>query len=324
MRTYEQYLDMVNDTIARLALPETPARLYQPITYTMTQGGKRLRPVLTLMATDAMGGDSALALQAAAGVEMFHTVTLLHDDVMDRAAVRRGQPTVHRKWNDNVAILSGDAMLTLATGLVAQVPGACLAEVLHTFNRTAMEIYEGQQHDMDFESRNDVTVEQYMHMIRLKTSVLLGCACRIGALIAGAPDDACQALYDVAVNTGLAFQLRDDVLDVWGDPKTFGKATGGDILNNKKTFLLISAQRLAQDEDASELRYWLTEKKVMPDFKVQAVTELYERLGVRQRAEQAIDTYTRRALDGLAAVPMSDEGREAFAALINRLVSRDH
>ena len=323
MRTYEQYLDMVNDTIARLALPETPARLYQPITYTMTQGGKRLRPVLTLMATDAMGGDSALALQAAAGVEMFHNFTLLHDDVMDRAAVRRGQPTVHRKWNDNVAILSGDAMLTLATGLVAQVPGACLAEVLHTFNRTAMEIYEGQQHDMDFESRNDVTVEQYMHMIRLKTSVLLGCACRIGALIAGAPDDACQALYDVAVNTGLAFQLRDDLLDAYGDTQTFGKQTGTDIKDNKKTYLLLKALQTAEPAQRQQLIQLFSTTPDDPQPKIEQVLQIYNQIKIKEQTEKQIAQYHEAAIGYLDSVNLPHESKQPLFELTQKLLNRN-
>lgn len=322
MLTFEQYLDKVNEVIDAIPYPQEPARLYDPIAYTMSLGGKRIRPVLALMTCDAMGGDIGEVLLPAVGVELFHNFTLLHDDVMDRADVRRGKPTVHRKWCDNVAILSGDAMLTLATQWVSKAPQTCMAQVMDVFNRTAMEIYEGQQWDMDFERRNDVTVDEYMHMIRLKTSVLLGCACQVGALVAGAAAADVDAISEVAVNTGLAFQLRDDVLDVWGDPATFGKATGGDILNNKKTFLLINALQRAQGEDAEELNYWLTEKKVMPDFKVQGVTALYERLGVRQLAEDAIDHYTALALDGLQRVSMSEDGRNAFVTFIHQLVNR--
>ena len=250
MKSFQEYLDTVNQAIAAIPYPAAPGQLYEPISYHMALGGKRVRPVLTLMACDAMGGDAATALDAAVGIEMFHNFTLLHDDVMDNADVRRGKTTVHRRWNDNTAILSGDAMLTIATQYIARTANW---PVMDLFNTTAIEIYEGQQWDMDYEHRNDVAVDEYVNMIRLKTSVLLGCALKTGALIAGADDRQADLLYQAGVNMGMAFQLRDDVLDVWGDPATFGKEIGGDIMNNKKTFLLINAMHLAQGDDADEL-----------------------------------------------------------------------
>ncbi|MBR6285032.1 MAG: polyprenyl synthetase family protein [Muribaculaceae bacterium] len=322
MLSYNDYLAIVNQAIASIAYPSTPSRLYDPIAYTMSLGGKRLRPVLTLMSCAAMGGNVEDALPAAVGLELFHNFTLLHDDVMDRADVRRGQPTVHRRWNDNVAILSGDAMLTLATQHIARVGNRHRSPAIDLFNRTAMEIYEGQQYDMDFECRDDVSVDEYIEMIRLKTSVLLGCACRMGGLVADAPEGACTALYEMGVNLGLAFQLQDDALDVWGDPATFGKAIGGDIMNNKKTYLLIHAMHLAQGDDAQELRRWLTDTTVPRDSKVAAVTALYERLGLRQLSDQAIARYNQFALEALGRTHMSDEARQAFASLINQLTSR--
>ena len=220
MKPFQEYLDSVNQAIAAIPYPEQPNQLYEPIAYHMALGGKRVRPVLALMACDAMGGNPAKAIDAALGIEMFHNFTLLHDDVMDNADVRRGKPTVHCRWNDNTAILSGDTMLTIATQYIARTRNW---QVMDLFNKTAIEIYEGQQWDMDYECRNDVTVDEYINMIRLKTSVLLGCALKAGALVAEAEPEQADLLYEAGVNMGLAFQLRDDVLDVWGDPKTFGK-----------------------------------------------------------------------------------------------------
>jgi len=321
MKSFQQHLDTVNQAIAAIPYPQQPRQLYEPIAYHMALGGKRIRPVLTLMACDAMGGDPALAIDAAVGLEMFHNFTLLHDDVMDNADVRRGKATVHRRWNDNTAILSGDTMLTIATQYIARTSNW---QVMDLFNKTAIEIYEGQQWDMDYENRNDVNVEEYINMIRLKTSVLLGCALKMGALIAGADEQQASLLYDAGVNMGLAFQLRDDVLDVWGDPKTFGKEIGGDIMNNKKTFLLINAAQRAQGDDADELRHWLNDPYSTREDKVKGVTTLYERLGVRQLAEDAIAHYNDLAITAFNQAKMSDDDKNAFVALANRLSGRQY
>ncbi len=247
MKEYNEYLQIVTDAISNLRLPGHPSGLYDPIRYTLNCGGKRLRPVLALAACEAFGKEAMTAIHQAIAIEMFHNFTLLHDDVMDKAEVRRGRPTVHVKWNEETAILSGDAMLTTANMLLAVKCGERLPQALELFNGTAMNIYEGQQYDMDFESRTDVTVEEYMEMIRLKTSVLLGCACGMGALMADAPFETQVRFFDFGVNLGLAFQLQDDYLDTYGDPETFGKSIGGDILNDKKTWLLI----MAMNEDKS-------------------------------------------------------------------------
>ena len=319
MKTFQEYLETVNQAIAAIPYPAAPSKLYEPISYHMALGGKRVRPVLTLMACEAMGGELSQALDAAVGLEMFHNFTLLHDDVMDNADVRRGKTTVHRRWNANTAILSGDTMLTIATQYIARTANW---QVMDLFNKTAIEIYEGQQWDMDYEHRTDVTVEEYVNMIRLKTSVLLGCALKTGALIADADEQQASLLYDAGVNMGLAFQLRDDVLDVWGDPATFGKEIGGDIMNNKKTFLLINAIRLAQGDDADELRHWLNDPYATRDNKVAGVTALYERLGVRDLAEDVIASYNDLAIAAFNQVKMSDEDKNAFIALSNRLAGR--
>ena len=321
MKQFQDYLNTVNQAIAAIPYPDQPRRLYEPIAYHMALGGKRVRPVLTLMACDAMGGDTATAIDAALGIEMFHNFTLLHDDVMDNADVRRGKTTVHRRWNANTAILSGDTMLTLATQFIARTSNQA---VMDLFNKTAIEIYEGQQWDMDFEVSNDVTVEEYINMIRLKTSVLLGCALKTGALVAGAGEKDADTLYEAGVNMGLAFQLRDDVLDVWGDPVTFGKEIGGDIMNNKKTYLLISTMQKAKGDDADELRHWLNDPYATRDDKVAGVTALYERLGVRDMAEVAIADYNDRAIAAFNKVAMNDEDKAAFIALSNKLAGRSY
>ena len=323
MHTFNEYLERVNNAIKAIPYPEQPSHLYEPITYTMDLGGKRLRPVLVLMACEAVGGDINRALTPAIGLEMFHNFTLLHDDVMDKADIRRGKPTVHVKWDDNTAILSGDAMLTMATQLIAQAPADVMPQVMDLYNRTAMEIYEGQQYDVDFETRNDVTVDEYIEMIRLKTSVLLGCACKMGALIGGADEATAQLFYKVGENLALAFQLQDDMLDVWGDEATFGKAIGGDIMNNKKTFLLINAMQRATGDHKVELSLWLSTPNASRAVKVPAVTAIYDALNLRSLSLDAINRYNDEALEALSKIAISDEARSEFANFITRLVKRD-
>ena len=323
MLTFNEYLERVNNAIKAIPYPQQPSHLYEPITYTMDLGGKRLRPVLVLMACDAVGGDINRAITPAIGLEMFHNFTLLHDDVMDKADIRRGKPTVHVKWDDNTAILSGDAMLTMATQLIAQSPADVMPQVMDLYNRTAMEIYEGQQYDVDFETRTDVTVDEYIEMIRLKTSVLLGCACKMGALIGGADEATARLFYKVGENLGLAFQLQDDMLDVWGDEATFGKAIGGDIMNNKKTFLLINAMQRATGDHKVELSLWLSTPNASRAVKVPAVTAIYDALNLRSLSLDAINRYNDEALEALSKIAISDEARSEFANFITRLVKRD-
>ena len=322
MHSIEEYINLVNKTIAEIEYPKQPERLYNPIAYTMALGGKRLRPVLTLLTCEAMGGDIAKAIDVAVGIELFHNFTLLHDDVMDKADVRRGKPTVHRQWNDNVAILSGDAMLTMATQHIAKAAPAVLPQIMELFNRTAMEIYEGQQWDMDFEELFDVSPNDYIRMIRLKTSVLLGCACKAGAIIADASADDCQRLYDMGLNLGLAFQLQDDVLDVWGDEATFGKEIGGDIMNNKKTFLLTNAVQMATGDDANTLRRCLTDEYAIRDEKVAAVRSIFEKLNLKKLAETEIENYDQIAIDNLNQVSMSSEAHDMFTSFFAKLLHR--
>lgn len=322
MLSFNEYLDRVNVAVAGIEYPSEPSRLYEPIAYTMSLGGKRVRPSLVLMACDAFCDSVEQAVLPAVGLELYHNFTLLHDDVMDKADVRRGKPTVHIKWDENTAILSGDAMLTMATQFIAKVPVHVMAQVMELYNKTAMEIYEGQQYDMDFEQRMDVKEEEYINMIRLKTSVLLGCACKMGAVIGGAEVEDAEALYRFGELVGLAFQLQDDLLDVYGDEKTFGKAIGGDILNNKKTFMLIKALELSQGEDHEELMSWINAKNPDKSKKIAAVTDIYTRTGVKKIAEERIAQYNAEALAILEKINIKDEAKEAFRAFADMLMTR--
>ena len=320
MHSREQYLDLIHDAIKALELPKNPAGLYRPITYALDCGGKRLRPTLELAAAEACGLAPELAINQALAVEIFHNFTLLHDDVMDKADMRRGRPTVHVKWDENTAILSGDAMLTLSTIILAENAGETLPKLLAMFNKTAMEVYEGQQFDMDFESREDVTTDEYMRMISLKTSVLLGGACAIGALRAGANEERVKALYDFGHMHGLAFQLRDDWLDTFGDTAIFGKSIGGDILNAKKTWLLINA---LEGDKTGDLRRWLAEDGD-PEGRIAAVTAIYRRLGLDKACLRLIDSYINRAIDAVKTADLPAEAREFFIELAEQSRERSN
>lgn len=320
MTSPSELAEYINAGIAQLPYPKEPANLYAQISYTLESGGKRLRPTLLLAVVEALGGKKEDAINQAIGLEMFHNFTLLHDDVMDNADVRRGRPTVHRKWGRDAAILSGDTMLTMSTQLMCDCPREHLAEVLYLFNRTAIEIYEGQQYDMNFEERNDVTVAEYMEMIRLKTSVLLGCACKTGAILANASPLVQQAFYDYGIKLGLAFQLQDDYLDTYGDPLIFGKQIGGDIVNAKKTWLLITAQ--AEDETA-ELKNALTGP--LPDGeKIDAVRNVYNRLGLDKRIASLVEEYALEAVAQIEAIDINVAWKEYFRSLAMNLVKRSN
>ncbi len=322
MRTIEQYLKDINLAISNIDYPDNPPRLYDPIKYTMTDGGKRIRPLLTLMCNNALGGNVDAAMAQAVGIEMFHNFTLLHDDVMDNSDTRRGKPTVHVKWDQNVAILSGDVMLTMATSLISDSKDSHIRAILELFNQTAIEIYQGQQFDVDFEDRNDVRVEEYLNMIRLKTSVLIGCACKLGAIVADSSVEDAANLYEFGMNLGVAFQLQDDYLDVYGDA-SFGKPIGGDILNNKKTYMLITALANAQGKELEELNHWIANNDPADaKSKIQAVTALYNQLEVPAACEKQIADYSRLALKALEQVNMSSEYRELFNTLVQMLMHR--
>ena len=326
MKTYtaSQLLDKINAYLEQMPYMRPPKGLYEPIAYELSLGGKRIRPVLMLMAYNIYKEDVERILPQAAGLETYHNHTLLHDDVMDKADMRRNKPTVHNVWNDNTAILSGDAMLILAYRLMAEGLTDRLAEVMHIFTETTMEICEGQQWDMEFENRMDVKVDEYIEMIRLKTSVLLAAALKIGACLAGAPAEEAQKLYDFGVKMGLAFQLQDDWLDVYGDPKVFGKNIGGDILCNKKTYMLITALEQADEDQRKELERWLTATDFIPAEKISAVTALYNNIGVGKRCEEMVEAYYSDGLAVLDSIALPEERKQALkdfaCSLMNRKV----
>lgn len=308
MLSPDQYPDIIENAIANIDFPKHPSGLYQPIKYALESGGKRIRPMLTLATCEALGVDYNRAVNQALAIEMFHNFTLLHDDVMDKSEVRRGRPTVHLRWNEQTAILSGDAMLTLATIILSRGAGDKLAEVLDLFNKTAMEVYEGQQYDMDYEHRKSVSVDEYLEMIRLKTSVLIGCATRMGAIMAGASEEVSRAFYDYGEKLGLAFQLRDDYLDTFGDPTMFGKAIGGDIVNDKKTWLLITA---INEDRSGTIDKWLGNKSDNPG-KIAAVTEVYRFLKLDVRCSELVDRYCDEAIAQLNRIDLTPEARKFF------------
>lgn len=311
----------INNEIAKLDWKREPYGLYEPIEYTLAAGGKRVRPHLAMIASQMFDGKDEDVLPAALALEVFHNFTLLHDDVMDKADVRRGRPTVHVKWNDNTAILSGDQMLIEAYKLLSGVSADKLPTVLKLFNQMATEICEGQQYDVDFETQEQVTIEEYLKMIRLKTSVLLANALQIGAYIAGADEQAQEALYQFGIAVGLAFQIQDDILDVWGDPKTFGKVVGGDISCNKKTFVQLAAMQMANQEQQKQLQDWYSQVLDDNAEKIAAVTAIYNEIGVRSACEKEVNEYTTRALEMLQALPQNSS-TEQLRGLADKLHKR--
>lgn len=296
-----------NNQIAHIQYNPAPAELYDPIRYFMQLGGKRLRPVLCLLSYQLFKNDWENILKPAVALEIFHNFTLLHDDIMDKAPLRRGQPTVHEKWNQNVAILSGDVMLVIAYQQFEQLPPHLFKQTIAEFNKTAIEVCEGQQIDMNFESASTVYMEEYLNMIRLKTAVLLGLSCRLGGLFAEQTPQTQQMLADFGTNAGIAFQLKDDMLDIFGDPDKVGKQPGGDIIQNKKTFLLIKALELAEGSVKEELNYWLTHGQNNPEQKVRAVKQIYEHLQIETLAENAAQQYLQKALSSLNHIPSHNQ-----------------
>ncbi len=314
--------EIINYQLANLDWHREPQGLYEPIAYTLEAGGKRVRPTLVLEAAALYDYDLETVVPAALAIEIFHNFTLLHDDVMDKAPTRRGRDTVHIRWNENTAILSGDQMLIEAYKQLARVPADKLPHVLDLFNKMGTEICEGQQYDVDFETRDDVTRAEYIEMIRLKTSVLLGTSLQIGAYIAGASEADQQALYDFGVHIGLAFQLQDDILDVYGNPETFGKTIGGDILANKKTYMLLTALQEAKGETKAELEHWLTVPDTNPAEKIAAVTAIYDQLGIRKTCEEVMLSYTEQALADLNKVSVTEEKKLILKQLAQKLLAR--
>lgn len=310
MKTASEILALVNQHLESLPYDRKPSSLYEPIRYVLSLGGKRIRPVLMLLSYNLFKDDPESILMPACGLETYHNYTLLHDDLMDNADLRRGHETVHRRWDANTAILSGDSMLVLAYERMAQCRQEKLAEVLSLFTETALEIGEGQQYDMDFEHRTDVREEEYIEMIRLKTSVLLACATKMGAILADADEVDAQNLYKFGEQMGLAFQLQDDFLDVYGDPAVFGKAIGGDILSNKKTYMLINAMNRADSRQREELKHWVTATVFDRQEKIGAVTHLYNVIGIDRLAQERIAYYFDESLRYLDQVSVSEERKQ--------------
>lgn len=324
MKTADELLTQVNAFLDALPYERTPKSLYEPIRYVLSMGGKRIRPVLMLLGYNLYKEDTDKILMNAIALETYHNYTLLHDDLMDQADLRRGHETVHKKWDANTAILSGDSMLVLAYERMAQCDSRHLADVLRLFTTTALEIGEGQQYDMEFETREDVREEEYIEMIRLKTSVLLACALKIGAILADASAEDADNLYKFGEQIGLAFQLQDDYLDVYGDSKVFGKKIGGDITSNKKTFMLINAFSHANEAQRQELEKWVNAKSFDREEKIAAVTRLYNEIGIDKMAQAKIAYYFEQSKKYLDAVQVPAERKEELQKYAQRMMKRKY
>lgn len=324
MKTADEILSMVNEFLANLPYERKPKSLYEPIRYVLSMGGKRIRPTLMLLGYNLFKDNPEKILMNAVALETYHNYTLLHDDLMDNADLRRSHETVHKKWDANTAILSGDSMLVLAYERMAQCDEKHLAKVLKLFTTTALEIGEGQQFDMEFENRNDVKEEEYIEMIRLKTSVLLACALKMGAILADASDEDAENLYKFGEQIGLAFQLQDDYLDVYGDTKVFGKEIGGDITSNKKTYMLINAFNLANEAQRAELQKWVDAKDFDRAEKVAAVTRLYNEIGIDKLAQDKIAYYFEQSKKYLDAVNVPVERKEELAKYAQKMMKRQY
>lgn len=324
MKTADEILKMVNEFLDHLSYDRKPESLYEPIKYVLSMGGKRIRPTLMLLAYNLYKENPEDILMNACALETYHNYTLLHDDLMDNADMRRGHLTVHKKWNDNTAILSGDSMLVLAFQRMMQCDTKHLKDILDLFTVTALEIGEGQQYDMEFETRNDVKEEEYIEMIRLKTSVLLACALKIGAILADASTEDADNLYKFGEQIGLAFQLQDDYLDVYGDSKVFGKEIGGDITSNKKTYMLINAFNKANDAQRKELTRWVSARDFDRNEKVDAVTRLYNEIGIDQLAQDKIAYYFAQSKKFLDAVNVSEEKKEELRKYAQKMMKRQY
>ena len=323
MKTSKEILGMVSDYLSSLPYDRQPSGLYEPIRYVLSMGGKRIRPSLMLMAYNLYKENLEAVLPQACALETYHNFTLLHDDLMDNADMRRGHQTVHRKWNANTAILSGDTMLILSFHRMMQCPEHTLKAVMETFTETTLEIDEGQQMDIDFETRDDVQEEEYIEMIRLKTSVLLACALKIGAIMAGAPKEDVDRLYHFGERMGLAFQLQDDFLDVYGDPAVFGKAIGGDILCNKKTYMLINALNAADESQRKELLEWIDADHPDAQQKIAAVTALYNIIGVDKMAQAKIEQYFAEARACLEEVNVESDRKQVLRDYTDAMMHRN-
>ncbi|WP_225554783.1 polyprenyl synthetase family protein [Sphingobacterium bovistauri] len=318
------YAEKISDALENIQLPESPNNLYEPIHYILSLSGKRIRPQLVFMGASLFGyRNLETVLPASIAIEYFHNFSLMHDDIMDKAPLRRGKQTVHQKWNDNVAILSGDALLVKSYEELSKCPIVSVPDLLKTFNRVALEVCEGQQFDMDFEQRNDVTQDEYINMIRLKTSVLLGGALEMGAIIAGANKQDRIKLYEFGVNLGIAFQLQDDILDTFGNPETFGKQVGGDIIVNKKTILYILLRRALGAEDLEEFNSILALDESAGKEKVELMKKMYNKYKIFEQANTLKEEYSSRSLISLNSIEVKDENKQDLIVLSNTLLNRN-
>ena len=324
MMNSNEILHLINEYLERISYDRKPEGLYEPIKYVLSLGGKRIRPTLMLLAYNLFRDDPESILPSACALETYHNYTLLHDDLMDNADLRRGHMTVHKRWDANTAILSGDSMLVLAFQQMAQCRPDKLSQILDLFTCTALEIGEGQQYDMEFENRNDVTEDEYIEMIRLKTSVLLACATKMGAILADATDEDAENLYRFGEKIGLAFQLQDDYLDVYGDPKVFGKAIGGDIISNKKTYMLINALALADENQKKVLTDWIDMPSPDPQEKIAAVTEIYNEIGINRMAENKSKVFFQEGLRFLEKVNVEADRKQELLAYTREMMKREY
>ncbi len=322
MYTLTEARNLIEKHIQTFTIPDTPTQLYEPVRYILSLGGKRIRPALVLLACDMFAGAVESALMPALAIEVFHNFTLLHDDIMDHSELRRGQPTVHIKYNENVAILSGDVMSILANRLMNQSPGVVLQTVQDIFTRTAMQVCEGQQYDMNFEETLTVTEEEYLNMIELKTAVLIAASLKIGAILGGASEKDADDLYDFGRNLGIAFQLQDDLLDTYSDTEVIGKRRGTDIIANKKTFLMINALEKAPPSERERLSSWLTRKEFDPAEKINAVTDIYDKLNIRQLTGARIKDFYKAALASLERLNKPAESKRELFNFASYLLNR--
>ena len=324
MLNSNEILQKINERLDTISGDRKPETLYEPIRYVLSIGGKSIRPVLMMLTYELFRDNSEDIIMPACAIETYHNYTLLHDDLMDNADLRRGHQTVHKKWDANTAILSGDSMLVLAYQRMAQCDPAKLKPVLDLFSKTALEIGEGQQYDMDFEHRNDVTEDEYIEMIRLKTSVLLACSMKIGAILADAPAADANNLYRFGEQVGLAFQLQDDYLDVYGDPSVFGKAIGGDIVSNKKTYMLINAMNRADSEQRRRLSEWIGAKDFDAREKIAAVRAIYDEIGIDRLALEKINHYFRQSRKYIDAVNVDRERKAELMNYVSVMMKRNY
>ena len=320
MHTIEDIRKRISKALNEIDFHRSPVELYEPISYTLSHGGKRLRPALCLMACDMFGGDIEDAVYPAIGLEIFHNFTLLHDDIMDEAPIRRGKETVYKKWNTNVAILSGDTMMALAYDFIMKAPESVRSEVFSVFNKTAIEVCEGQQYDMNFETQGDISIKDYIEMIRLKTAVLLAGSLKIGVILAGADEEYGEALYRFGENIGIAFQLKDDLLDVFSDVEKFGKQTGGDIATNKKTYLYLKAFEKAEGETLTKLKRLFENNST---DKITEVKKIYEELNIREDTEAEMKKYFNRAIDFIEIIPVNENRKSELIKFAQRLNKRE-